>query len=153
MDVIKKKLLTADSVSLISHSDLGIKTTDVETGKPIYPKQLIINAQPNEKIIRQRQLLSDTSVQRLAGLVSRPLLGERAEIAKCFMPHHAILIFKKKKVSYIDICFGCRRIQSTSDIRFSEADFDEQKWTELMTYFLQKGLTYELIWETTPKDN
>ena len=66
------------------------------------------------------------------------------ENGKCFIPHHAILIFKNQEISFIDICFGCSHLATSKDIKVSDDDFDRRKWRELQSYFKQNRITYKL---------
>jgi hypothetical protein len=51
-------------------------------------------------------------------------------------------MFNKTDISYLDICFGCRRV-SGRNIAMPEGDFDNRKWNELLIFFRQSGLKYE----------
>jgi hypothetical protein len=59
---------------------------------------------------------------------------------QCDMPRHSIIIYKNDKQSYIDICFGCKRINTSNDIDFSVIDMDDEKWEDLQKFFMANGI-------------
>lgn len=140
---LKTKLLTADSVVIVSHEhSLKIEAVDGKSYSPWQP--LVKNGKPNPKVIHERKRLEDTAVQRLGEILMQTLKNSKIEMARCFMPHHAVFLFSKGKLSFIDICFDCFRLAASRNIRISESDFDYQKWNNLYTFFVQSGLKYQL---------
>lgn len=69
------------------------------------------------------------------------------------MPHHGILIFKKKKCSYFDICFSCRHFVSSKDIKLSD-ELSDKTWQALELFFQNRNFKFEMpayaeepVWE------
>ena len=54
---------------------------------------------------------------------------------QCFIPRHAIIIYKQHKILYIDICFECLNFETSADIIFGKYVWDRQKWSKLQKYF------------------
>lgn len=143
LTALQTKLRNADSVIIVSHDNTNAYLTDKATGKRIPSPKLVMNGSPNETIIRKRKLLADTAVKRLAEIFVRSNGSGIVEMGKCFMPHNAVLIYAKQRLSYLDICFDCDRLIASKDIAINEADFDSRKWREFYEFFLQNGLESE----------
>ena len=62
--------------------------------------------------------------------------------AGCFVPHHAIIIFKNKRASYIDLCFHYVGYETSTDIKDLEIRDDKMK--KLYAIFKEYGFTYEM---------
>lgn len=149
---LNSKLLSADSIIIVSHeSTAGVSVIDSVTGKYLPHPKLLIKGKLNEQIIHERTTLLDTAVKRLSSIITRPFQDTVIEIGKCFLPHHAIVAFKSNRTSFIDICFGCRRIATSKDIKIVSDDFDNRKWKELIDFFQQYNMRYELS-EEPPQD-
>lgn len=149
-------IATADSVILISHL-----TTEEHHDKPLgivappgvgaAPEPIVFSSffaatDINPGIIVQRQRLGKPEIIALAKIIRKPIKRSRSRIGYaplCFEPHHAILMYHKAVFSYIDICFHCHDLVTSSDMELSNMDFDE-KWAELKAFFLQLQLTYEM---------
>lgn len=139
-----KKIKSADSVLLVSHKvTAGVSIVDDITGKQLTLPKLTISNKPNYGIIQERQLILESQLDTLIKILVRPFNDDRIEIGNCFIPHHAIFLIKKGKTSYIDICFGCRRFDTSKDLSRIDA-FDNEKWTALENFFLGLGFKYEL---------
>jgi hypothetical protein len=59
------------------------------------------------------------------------------------MPHHAVFLIKNGNTSYVDICFGCHRFETSKDMQRLYA-FDNRKWIELEEFFMKLGFRYQL---------
>jgi hypothetical protein len=81
---------------------------------------------------------------KLSNILGRPRKDLKVEIAKCFIPFRAVIWKSKGKLLWIEIAFGCQRVESSKEISISESDFDERKWNELFNFFKQKGISYNL---------
>jgi len=66
------------------------------------------------------------------------------EMAKCYMPHHAIVFYDSKGQLFavIEICFGCRKIQTCPD-NFSVGDECSTKLNLYEKFFIQNGIKIE----------
>jgi hypothetical protein len=87
----------ADSVWILSHEATGIYIED-DDGKR-EERVLFREGKPDSALIKQTRLLSKTQRSQLARLLARPNTEMKIEMAKCFMPQHAILWRKDGKVS------------------------------------------------------
>ena len=135
MNSLKEKLLTADSVSIISHKPLE----KYKKYEGIYSFPLLDKGKPNDKIIQEKKILTTDNINELSEILSK-VPGEVAKIATCFTPHHAIFISKDNFTSYINICFTCQRIETSENISFRNSDFDDNKWELLKMFFKNSGI-------------
>jgi hypothetical protein len=143
LDKLVQALQTADSVWIISHSEtVGVVFLDDKGNKISHP--LVENGKLNNNVIKERYLLNASDTKQLSNILARPRKDLKVEMAKCFIPFHAIIWKSKGKLFWIEIAFGCRRLEASEEISISEFDFDERKWNELLTFYKQKGLSYDL---------
>ena len=142
---LRLKLLNADSIVLVSHElTAGIAIIDTVTKKDIPLPKLVNGSKRNEKIIRETVALNDFEKTELIKIITRPFEDSIITRAGCFLPHHAILVYSGKKISFIDVCFGCRGIETSKDIKVTSDDFDDRKWEELFSLFKGLKFKYEL---------
>lgn len=147
-----KKLQNADKVILISHefmSKLIPPKPNDESSKEnnSAPKSnaIVINGRPNTAIIIETSILDSAAISNLINILSKSPGDSAQGSARCFEPHHAILMESGGTItSYLDICFSCFRMRSSADIPFSEEDFDIPKWDALYEFVKQQGFKYEL---------
>lgn len=135
---LRKVLLNADTVLIVSHDNTGITLRD-ETGRDITPK-LFINGKLNYGILHEQKIIKDSMRKKLLGILLLKNKNNKIVMNKCYMPQHAILIIKNHKVSFIDICFGCLKYEVSDDLSFFMDPFDINKWNELYQFFKQNGL-------------
>jgi hypothetical protein len=136
------KFKNADSVLLASHEDTeGIVIVDYAGNRIPLPK-LIIKGKPNYKIIKERQIVSGKKLDELIQILNRPIKSG-FDVGKCYMPHHSIFLFKNGRLSYIDVCFLCRRFETSDDLKKID-HFDERQWEELGKLFARLGFKYKL---------
>lgn len=144
--LLQQKIQLADSVLLISHEiTFGFAVTE---DKPIGDKskelpapKYFIKGKLNGRIINEQALLTDTAKLTLTKILVRQVLKKKWTPSTCDQPRHSIIVYKNNKQSYIDICFGCRRVHTSKDIDFSEFYMDEKKWEQLKNFFKNNGLT------------
>jgi len=147
---LRLKFKNADSVLLVSHDYTeGIAIVD-DAGNRIPLPKLIINGKPNYKIIKERQIVSGKQLDELIQIINRPIKNG-SWVAKCYMPHHSIFLFKNGKLSYIDVCFSCRKFETSRDLN-KIYQFDDRKWEELEKLFARLGFKYELELSSLQKD-
>jgi hypothetical protein len=140
---LKTKIKNADTVLLVSHEvTAGIAIVD-STGKQIPLPKLLIAGKPNHSIIKEQRVLSGTQLDTFIKIFARPFQSRTIEEGKCFMPHHAVFIIKDGRTSYVDICFGCQRFETSKDMQQLYV-FDNRKWRELEDLFVKLGFKYEL---------
>jgi hypothetical protein len=135
----------ADSVLIVSHEPTdGIELYDEQTGKSSKPAPLLIENRLNQHIIKESFRVTGPRLDTLASILARPKANRKIKTSRCFIPHHAIVVYARKSISYADICFSCRRIISSGEMNLFEGDFDDQKWKELMAFYQGYGVKYEV---------
>lgn len=140
---LRAKLENADKVLLVSHEvTSGIVVID-SAGRNVPPPKLLIGGKPNYSIIKEQRALSGAQLDTFVKIFARPFQSRTIEMAKCYMPHHAVFIIKNGKTSYVDICFDCQQFETSKDMQRLYA-FDNRKWKELEEFFVKLGLTYQL---------
>ena len=135
---IRSIFLKADSVVLTGHAYRGMIVSKEEGPDD---RKLVLNGNINPKFIKEQKRITDPDVKYLASFVTKPFKDKMIE-ESCFNPHHTIYIFKRKTVSYIDICFGCQEILCSADIQFPDKDFDRATWKKLEKFFRTQGFKY-----------
>jgi len=66
-------------------------------------------------------------------------------VESCFAPEHAIFIYGKGRISYINLCFGCGHCETTANIDFSlDDDSYDSRWDKMEMFFREQGVTYDL---------
>jgi hypothetical protein len=137
------KVNAADTVILASHKGTAGDVEVDSLGNELPFPKLLVAGKPNYKIVIERHTIVGPQRAVLGRILARSFQDAAVVTARCFSPHHAVFIIKNGKTSYLDICFGCRRYDSSKDLaRLS--DFDNRKWTELKHYFKKLGFQYEL---------
>ncbi len=137
------KFISADSVILVSHLTTNVPIYDEKTHQRIGIYRLVEKNKVNYQIIKERYNLDKNETDSIANILITPNNDSTIEDIRCFMPHHGILIFKKGKCSYFDICFGCRHFITSNDIKLYD-ELDNKTWNVLERYFRNRGLNYEL---------
>ncbi|MCC6762764.1 MAG: hypothetical protein IT252_16200 [Chitinophagaceae bacterium] len=144
----------ADSVVLISHITTkefapkivpDVAENDSEGLKRWYEEYppappYLINEDINGVIILESATLSKKQIEQLSEVINRKFYTDTIEYARCDNPVNSILIYTQAKLSFIDICFGCRRVHCSSDIKLSEEHFDDTKWQMLELLFRERGI-------------
>ena len=155
IDVAARLINTADSVILISHvatqenhdkpDNLVLPLGMSNDTKPIEFSSFLVGEDINPAIIVQRRFLTNLDVVELAKIIQKHV--KKSYIGSkplCFEPHHAILIYKKGRFSYIDLCFHCSDLVTSFDLQLTNMDFINGKWEEMKVFFLKHGLSYEI---------
>jgi hypothetical protein len=146
---LKSKLLSADSVIIVSHENTAAgNIIDEKTGDTISGK-LLVNGRPNERIIHEKVTLHDSATRKLSRIMARHFQDSVSQVGRCFIPHHAVILFKKGKASFVDLCFGCHSIEATKNIKVTSNDFDSRKWKELIAFYRQHNIQYQMPEPTT----
>ena len=135
-------LLNADSVLIVSHEDTAsiIESSD----GTVSMDSLLLNGKLNTSIIKEQAVLDKKKLTRLSRLLTAKMTRFLEQSAGCFMPHHSIVLIKKGKYSYIEICFQCHRLRTSPDIDFFENDLNDRKRNKLKQFFLDNHFKYEL---------
>ncbi len=130
---------------IVSHEPIdGIDIYDEQTGKSAKPAPLLVENRLNEQIVKESFRVTGSQLDTLASILARPKADKKIKTSRCFIPHHAILVYNGKNISYADICFSCRRIISSGKMNLFEGDFDDQKWKELLAFYQGYGVKYEV---------
>jgi hypothetical protein len=138
------KFLKSDSIVIVSHEATdGVMIVNDSTGKRVKPPQLLISDKLNDMIVKERKKLDSLNTGKLIKILKEPFEDKTIEEGNCFIPHHAILFYKKGKLSYIDICFGCRGFITSKDLEFIDG-FDKKKWRQMEAFLKSLGITYEM---------
>lgn len=138
-----KKLTSADSVILVSHLTTNIPIVDSTTKKWIGSVKLVDKNKPNYKIIRESVRLNRNDIDSVATILITANKDTIIEDIQCFIPHHGMLIFKKGKCSYFDICFDCRHFITSKDFELSD-ELSAKTWNDLESFFRNRNLNYEM---------
>jgi len=146
---LKQIINLADSILLISH-EVTAEYAAVPDDKPeniakwdkSHPVlHFLIDGKLNRKIIKEQAILIESSKLDLSQILLRKVNTKKWVPTKCDEPRHSIIIYAKTNMSFIDICFSCRRIHTSKDIHFDEFNMDEKKWIDLEIFFKANGLT------------
>jgi len=139
---LRKALVHADSVVLVSHLTTYVRISS-EDGKAGAARHIVTNGAPDYSIIKESFRLTVPETDSLFKLLTAPNTDSEYDDIMCFMPHHAVLIFKKGKCSFLDICLGCQKITGSPDVLF-KYHISQQGWKDLTAFFAQRNLTYGL---------
>lgn len=140
---VRAAILSADTVLIVSHN-LTYGDVIQEGSEPIPPPLIVENERPNSKIIHETVILTDSLRNRLIKILTESNKSGRIEMAGCFMPHHAVLLTKNGKTSFIEICFGCRRIFASDDIGTDDIQYAQKMWVDLERFFSANGIHYQI---------
>jgi hypothetical protein len=143
-NALLNKFIFADSVVLVSHMSLnGIDRTIVLSSAE-NESYLVKRDSINASLIKQRHSLKNISdVKFLWFTLTRENHDSIIEEISCFDPHHTVLIFKERMISFIDICFECRHFVTSKDITLSD-QLSKETWEILERFFRKKGMTFQL---------
>lgn len=133
------ELSKADSIILISHDDAySIKSEGISA--PNDSLLLIVDDKINKKIIHE--YIKVSLDDNLLELLSEQRKDSVIQNNQCFLPHHAILFYFGKKISYVDLCFQCKQWQSSDDSSFSKIYISSDSFIKWENYFYKKGIRY-----------
>jgi len=110
-------------------------------------KPLLKNGKPNNSIIREKIKLDSKLKQELIEVISKQKEDSLIYDGNyCFEPHHTIFIYKEKRWSYIDLCFGCDHYSYSKDLKINKDDFlvTYEDWRKLETFFTNQNLNYKM---------
>jgi len=139
-----ERFLKLDSIIIVSHEATdGVLIVNDSTGKRIKPPQLLISGKLNDTIIKERKKLDSLNTSKLIKILKRPFEDKTIEEGNCFIPHHSVLFYKKGKLSYVEICFGCRGFITSKDLEFIDG-FDKKMWRQMEDFFKSIGIAYEM---------
>jgi len=97
----------------------------------------------NKKILREQIVLTENDIDTLTQILLMPTNDSDVIYARCYYPHHAILIISKGKISYIDLCFHCFSLSTSEDLKLIEG-YDEPKWEALLSFYKKLGFKYQM---------
>jgi hypothetical protein len=133
---LEKMFSQADTVYFVQHQiTAGVGMVDKETGKEItFPPQFI-NGKPNYSIWIKSKVLRDTSLKRLAKILSRPYKNNSTEVETCkciFAPTHTVFVIKGNQTAYFSFGFTSTKLKASDDFPLEE--FDARRWEELHSF-------------------
>ena len=121
-------------------SNVLIDSLGHETRAP----DLIIRGKLNKALVVEKKVLSPAEVKLLSDILTpkyEPTI--LVVMSRCYDPHHSIIIIKKNKLSFIDLCFHCLGFEESKDIKGLE--IREDKWKKLYDFFKGRGFKYEMF--------
>jgi hypothetical protein len=144
-NILAQQIEQSDSIILISHLTT-LNSLQVDSlGKRIPAHKLLVKGKLNNPIVKERVKLSHSQKVDLSSFLPKKRTDNRLELTKCIIfPHHAILFYKKGKISFIDICFMCSRVYASNDLKIEDGEFEDHWWRSLYSYFQKLGFTYEM---------
>ena len=144
-DSLINHIKIAEKILITSHEQLNLTTQKAGRTKTEV-RTLLKNGKPNKKIIKEQIQLNLQLKEELIGIISNQKTDSIWNGAYCFWPHHTIFIYKQKKWSYIDLCFGCDRYSYSKDLQINKAAFlvTYEDWRKLETFFRSQKLNYEM---------
>lgn len=135
---LAEKIKYSDSILIVSYK----APSPIRFNNKEEPDQIINNGKLNDIVIKERRSLNASQKKQLKKILSLPFRDSLIDRAMCFLPRHSILIFAKGKISYIHLCFQCKEIETSSDIKIPNNDFDQATWKKLMLFLKNNGLKY-----------
>jgi len=136
------KLKTADSVLLIRHKNIpGASVQVIDSAGREISFPLMVSGKLNPQTVVQRISLDSNDISKLATILSYRK-DNQIELTKCFNPHHAIILIKDGRFSYIDLCFACEMFTTSSDIHLIE--IEKKTWKKLHDFFKARKIDVDV---------
>lgn len=135
-------LRSADSIVIVSHDSPNMSLRDKKTGKYRQPPNLIVNGQVSDSAVHERKRLSRKSILELSQILTTPAVDDVMR-STCFQPRHAVVVYKNKRLAYLDICFDCYGLNSVGDMG-SAIVFNQLKYRNMYRFFWKQGIRYNL---------
>lgn len=133
----------ADTVLLVSHRATGDAIDPLTKRRNLAP--LTIAGQPNDSLITEKYIISGAMLDSLVMIFTSIIEFDRPNPGLCFFPQQAILLLKNGQASWIDLCFHCENFAVSPDLQlFNQLPFGYWKWAELKTFFIRRGLHYNM---------
>ena len=144
-DSLINYIKVSEKILITSHENLNLTIQKPGKSKTII-RTLLKNGKPNKKIIKEQIQLDLKSKEELIEIISTQKNDSIWNGAYCFWPHHTIFIYKEKKWSYIDLCFGCDHYSYSEDLKMNEVEFlvTYEDWRKLEAFFREQNLKYEM---------
>jgi len=145
---LTQKLIQADSVLLVSHEMTSRSTNSMvdSAGHTVILPDLTIGGALNTKIVIEEKVLTVKEIGALVKALTYTYKPSRIiSQSGCFDPHHAIIIVKGKKTSFIELCFHCLGFETSKDI--INLEIKEDKWEKLYKLFKDYGFKHEMFLE------
>jgi hypothetical protein len=137
---LQTRLHAADSIVVVSHEDFGGAVDSLGNFRP--GPLLVIKGHPNYPVFIKHRALTTAQRAELSKVLVR-LYQDRINITMhCCAPHHTIFLIKGDQTSFINLCLGCRCIDTSADLA-RLYQFDGRKWSELGKLFDKLGLAYQ----------
>jgi hypothetical protein len=141
---LKKYLISADSVILLSHHSPNMPIKNPKTGE-YYSRYIpfIEDGTVNYTMsVQERKQLSKSGIKELADILTAPAVDDGFRAA-CFQPRNAVVAFKKDRMAGFDFCFDCFGFSLYGDFD-SALIMDGNKYKKLKTFYQKHGFKYEM---------
>ncbi len=136
---LESRLYKADSIILVSHDD-SYRNIGEGISAPNDSFSLIFQDKLNLPIIHEYVKISVDD--ELINLLTQKSADSLIYNYTCFLPHHAILVYKENKISYLDVSFECKGWETSNDSLFEGVYLSDQGLLNLRKYFHNKGIKY-----------
>ncbi|WP_146146753.1 hypothetical protein [Taibaiella chishuiensis] len=144
-DSLSALFSSADKIEILSHQDLYLPATTGELRQGInghWRSLADASGNLNTCIVVRRLELKEQEKRSLAKILfdtSQP--GIPPDKASCFLPHQAIVMYRKGKCFLIDLCFDCRRFSSSEQILLPNGFLlTDEQWYKLEHFFIARGI-------------
>lgn len=134
---LKLQLEDSDSILLVGHEQTFGPIFNKKDDSYIEAKRIVENGVLNEKVIYASSLIKDRDKGALINILTQQVIGEPIDLAKCFDPHHALIVISKGEIGYIEFCFTCGGV-SSDKLDISSDDFDKEKWDKIYKFFVNR---------------
>lgn len=132
------RLESSDSVLLISHEPTYRIARDTPLG--VDSVQLLEKGILNKKIVRE--MIRINNYDELLEILFTKNKDSIITRYNCFIPHHAVIVYFKNKIDYLDICFLCKTIETSKNSIFSQIDMANKTFDLLESFFQKNGIKY-----------
>lgn len=134
---LKMQLQGSDSILLVSHEQTYGPIFNKKGDSYEEAKKIVENGVINKKVIQETLLIKDQDKENLIKILTQEVKGVPIDLARCFDPHHALIVISKGQIGYIEFCFTCGGV-SADKVDISSYDFDKEKWDKIYKYIDSK---------------
>jgi len=140
-DSLRTQLIEADTILIVGHLGRMYNAPGHNDTLPPIPA-ILVNGKPNFSIIQKQKIITGLELDALIKILTKPVTGIEESAVCEFDPHHTIFTIKNGKTSFIDLCFQCQQFEASDNLK-SLIALDNDKWSELDTFFRQQGVRFE----------
>lgn len=148
-DRLSDWLHPADSIVIISHQTLFRRAGYAEMSRGIsgYPLMLVSDSgHTTDSLIVARRRLDVAGRDTLISLLNRSYKDTIPFSPNmCFVPHHAVLCYRRGRCAYLSLCFGCLRYSLSPGLTVPPGFLETQvAWEALQHFFTAHHIPVEL---------